>query len=65
MEELKRKLAEEPHDALRKYRVVFVEGRGVAWDQQSTFNAQQGIAVCGLEEWMRSNSVTSEAAQTA
>ena len=65
MEELKRELAEEPHDALRKYRVVFAEGRGVAWDQQSTFNAQQGIAVCGLEEWMRSNSVTSEAAQTA
>ncbi|HEX7912535.1 MAG TPA: aromatic alcohol reductase [Paraburkholderia sp.] len=65
VDELKRELAQEPHDALRKYRVVFAEGRGVAWDPQSTFNAQKGIAVCGLEEWMRSNSVTSEAAQTA
>ncbi|CAB3673391.1 hypothetical protein LMG24238_02223 [Paraburkholderia sediminicola] len=65
VDELKRELAQEPHDALRKYRVVFAEGRGVAWDQQSTFNAQKGIAVCGLEEWMRNNSVTSRAAQTA
>src|SRR5579859_6468069 len=32
MDELKRELAEEPHDFLRKYRVVFAEGRGVAWD---------------------------------
>ena len=64
VDELKRKLVQEPGDSLRKYRVVFAEGRGVAWDQQSTFNAQRGIAVSGLEEWMRSNAVISEAART-
>jgi hypothetical protein len=53
--ELKRQLAEEPHDGLRKYRVVFAEGRGVAWDMAQTFNAQRGIGVCSLEEWVRDN----------
>ena len=64
VDELKRKLVQEPDDSLRKYRVVFAEGRGVAWDQQSTFNVQRGIAVSGLEEWMRSNAVISEAARS-
>ena len=64
VDELKRKLVQEPGDSLRKYRVVFAEGRGVAWDQQSTFNVQRGIAVSGLEEWMRSNAVIGEAART-
>ena len=64
VDELKRKLVQEPGDSLRKYRVVFAEGRGVAWDRQSTFNAQRGIAVSGLEEWMRSNAVIGEAART-
>ena len=64
VDELKRKLVQEPDDSLRKYRVVFAEGRGVAWDRQSTFNAQRGIAVSGLEEWMRSNAVIGEAART-
>jgi len=64
VDELKRKLVQEPGDSLRKYRVVFAEGRGVAWDQQSTFNAQRGIAVSGLEEWMRSNAVIGEAERT-
>lgn len=53
--ELKRQLAEDPHDAIRKYRVVFAEGRGVSWDKKQTFNAQRGIAVCGLEDWVREN----------
>ena len=64
VDELKRKLVQEPGDSLRKYRVVFAEGRGVAWDQRSTFNVQRGIAVSGLEEWMRSNAVISEAARS-
>ncbi|WP_186151135.1 aromatic alcohol reductase [Burkholderia gladioli] len=51
--ELQRQLAEAPGDALRKYRVVFAQGRGVAWDQRQTFNAERGIAVTGLEAWMK------------
>lgn len=51
--ELKRELAADPEDAMRKYRAVFAEGRGVAWDKDATFNVRHGIAVCGLEQWLR------------
>ena len=52
---LQAELAQDPGDAARKYRVVFAEGRGVAWGLEQTFNAQHGIAVAGLEQWMREN----------
>lgn len=57
--DLKRQLAADPEDALRKYRAVFAEGRGVAWDKAQTFNAQHGIAVCGLDQWLRDHPPTS------
>ncbi len=50
--ELKRQLAADPDNAMRKYRAVFAEGRGVAWDKAQTFNAQHGIAVSGVEKWL-------------
>ncbi|CAD6518747.1 hypothetical protein LMG27952_01056 [Paraburkholderia hiiakae] len=53
--ELERQLAEAPQDGLRKYRVVFAQGRGVAWDMGQTFNAQRGLGACSLEEWVRNN----------
>ena len=53
--QLKHELAEEPGNAIRKYRAVFAEGKGVAWDKSQTFNASRGIAVRGLEEWARLN----------
>lgn len=53
--ELKRLLAEAPDDTLRKYRVVFAQGRGVAWDKARTFNAQKGVPLCGIDGWVRDN----------
>lgn len=53
--ELKRQLAAEPDDSMRKYRAVFAEGRGVAWDKARTFNRERGLAVCGMDDWMRRN----------
>lgn len=52
---LKRQLALEPGDALRKYRVVFAEGKGVAWPMNRTFNAERNIPVLGVEGWARQN----------
>ncbi|WP_312429329.1 aromatic alcohol reductase [Achromobacter sp.] len=51
--ELMRALAAEPGDTMRKYRAVFAQGRGVAWDKARTFNAARGIAVCSVEQWLR------------
>ena len=51
--ELKDELAKDPADAVKKYRVVFAEGRGVSWDMGKTFNAQRGIGVVGIERWAK------------
>ncbi len=53
--QLKRDLAGEPESSLKKYRLVFAEGAGVAWDKDRTFNMQGGYAVLDLEGWMREN----------
>ncbi|CAN7717639.1 aromatic alcohol reductase [Caballeronia sp. LjRoot29] len=58
--ELKRELADDPENSIKKYRAVFAEGKGVAWDKLQTFNAQRGIAACGLEDWMRASLVARE-----
>ncbi len=50
---LKEQLAREPNSALCKYRVVFAEGRGVAWPVTATFNAERAIPVVGIERWIR------------
>ena len=52
---LKAELARDPHDSLKKYRVVFAEGKGVAWDKARTFNAQRTIDVEDVAHWMRRN----------
>jgi len=46
-------LEKDPGDGLRKYRVVFAEGRGVAWDMGGTFNGERGVDMVGVEGWLR------------
>ena len=53
--ELKADLARQPEDAIRKYRVVFGEGRGVAWEKAGTFNFQQKIETMDVARWIRQN----------
>ena len=52
---LKEALAKDPDSPIKKYRVVFAEGRGVAWDVDKTFNAQRGIEVLSVEQWAQEN----------
>ncbi len=52
---LKDELAKDPNNPIKKYRVVFAEGRGVSWEVHKTFNAQRGIEVLGVERWARLN----------
>lgn len=47
------RLGESPKDGMRKYRVVFAEGKGVAWDMGDTLNRKRGIELQGVEEWLR------------
>ncbi|KAK4504032.1 hypothetical protein PRZ48_004947 [Zasmidium cellare] len=53
--DLKRELSEAPEDIMRKYRVVFAEGKGTAWSKAESFNEVQGIRTQTVEEWAREN----------
>lgn len=55
MEKLRREFKEDPTNVLNKYRVVFGEGRGVAWDMAKTFNVQRGIPVTDALSWAKQN----------
>lgn len=52
---LKEELAKDPANPLKKYRVVFAEGKGVSWDPSQSFNARRGIAVVDVATWIRNN----------
>lgn len=52
---LKAELAADPDNHIKKYRAVFAEGRGVAWDKEVTFNHQLGIKVTDVGQWIRAN----------
>lgn len=53
IEDLQEELKRDPGDTLKKYRVVFAKGKGVAWKQQDSFNAKKGIAVIDVEAFVR------------
>ena len=42
---LRHQLGKDPTDVVRKYHVVFGEGKGVSWSLSKTFNHQKGIRV--------------------
>ncbi|KAF2236921.1 putative isoflavone oxidoreductase [Viridothelium virens] len=50
---LKGELAKDPDDEMKKYRIVFGEGVGVAWDKETTFNAERGIETTGIREYAK------------
>lgn len=52
---LKDDLNAAPNDSLSKYRVVFAEGKGVAWDKSQTFNAANGIELTTTVGWIEQN----------
>ncbi|KAI1654535.1 isoflavone reductase family protein [Daldinia decipiens] len=53
VEGLKEKLRERPDDGMLKYTNVWAVGKGVAWDMEKTLNAQRGVELQGLEDYLR------------
>jgi hypothetical protein len=45
---LEEQLKKGPNDAIKKYRVVFAKGKGVAWRLEKTFNGQRGMRLSEL-----------------
>ncbi len=52
---LRTQLAEDPDNGLKKYQVVFAEGRGVSWDVDKSFNVQRHLKLMNVEEWAKAN----------
>ena len=48
-------LEKDPTDSIKKYRLVFAEGKGVSWPLDKTFNAQRGIEVSTVKQWAKRN----------
>jgi hypothetical protein len=49
---LKDELAKDPNNGIRKYRVAFAEGPGVAWNKNKTLNVEKGIELISVEKWL-------------
>jgi hypothetical protein len=52
---LQEQLEKDPSNTVKKYWVVFAQGRGVAWDLEQTFNKQRGIPVVSARQWAQDN----------
>jgi hypothetical protein len=53
LEKLRADLAAAPTDVMARYRTAFARGDGMWWDPSKTFNAQRGIQVTNVEEYLR------------
>jgi hypothetical protein len=59
---LKQDLLDDPENAIKKYRLELVEGRGVSWPIEQTFNWQHHKQVVDVESWLRQFLEKSESA---
>ena len=46
-------MKKDPENNIKKYRVVFAEGRGVAWEMSRAWNKKKGIKVTDVETFVR------------
>lgn len=53
VEFLKQELKKDPENVIKRYRVVFAEGRGVAWEMSRTWNKKKGIKVTDVENFVK------------
>jgi NAD(P)-dependent dehydrogenase (short-subunit alcohol dehydrogenase family) len=45
-------LAAAPDDSMRKYRAVFAQGKGVAWDKAGSYNGQRRLDTTTVAQWI-------------
>ncbi|KAI9871227.1 MAG: hypothetical protein M1823_008511, partial [Watsoniomyces obsoletus] len=55
LEELKDRARQDPDNKLRKYHVVFSEGKGLSWPKEQTWNAEKGLEMQDVASWIRDN----------
>ncbi|KIX09079.1 uncharacterized protein Z518_00157 [Rhinocladiella mackenziei CBS 650.93] len=55
VEYLREESQRDPGNQIKRYRVVFAEGRGLSWPKENTWSAERGMQMEGVEEWVRRN----------
>lgn len=53
LEYLRDESRKDPDDKLKRYRVVFAEGKGLSWPKEDTWNVRRGMSMVGVEEYAR------------
>ncbi|HIE4003893.1 TPA: aromatic alcohol reductase [Stenotrophomonas maltophilia] len=53
--QLMKELADDPTSMIKKYRAAFAQGRGVSWGMDGTFNANVGVKLAGVNDWLKAN----------
>lgn len=52
---LRKELESDPRNEMKKYRIVFGEGKGVSWSVEGTLNKQRNMKMTRVEDWVRKN----------
>ena len=52
---LKEEAKRDPRDKLKKYRIVFSEGKGLSWPMKDTWSAKNGIEMEDVATWARAH----------
>jgi len=55
LEYLKSESQKEPDNKIRKYHVVFSEGRGLSWPKEGTWNGRRGMQMQDTTSWIKQN----------
>ena len=55
LEQAEEELRQDPTNVVKKYRVIWVDGRGVNWPMEKTYNARKNMSMEGIETWARRN----------
>jgi len=58
LEQAREELRKDPGGVVKKYRVIWVDGKGVSWPLEKTFNVRNGIPMEDVETWARKNSMS-------
>ncbi|EPQ61099.1 isoflavone reductase family protein [Gloeophyllum trabeum ATCC 11539] len=57
LDQLREALRQDPLNPLKKYRVIFAEGKGVSWDIERTINYQRGIDTTDVARWLKLHAI--------
>jgi hypothetical protein len=55
VQELQLALKENPQDVSLKYQLIWAVNKGVAWDKKASWNAQNGVEVEDMKDWVWDN----------